>query len=131
FCWLFCSLATRKPFPVRGDPMNTVTSPLRVLVVDDCEDTAESLRVLAAIWGHEVRVARDAPEALRQAEDFRPHVVLLDIGMPGMSGHKVAQALRHTPGLEEAVLIATTGYGSKADRQQAAEAGFDHHLLKP
>jgi two-component system CheB/CheR fusion protein len=111
--------------------MNTVTSPLRVLVVDDSEDTAESLRILASFWGHDVRVACDGLEALHQAEDFRPQVVLLDIGMPRMSGYKVAQALRHAPGLEEVLLIATTGYGSSADRQQTAEAGFDLHLLKP
>jgi CheY-like chemotaxis protein len=111
--------------------MNTVTSRLRVLVVDDSEDTAESLCLLASLWGHEARFARDGPDALRQAEDFRPDVVLLDIGMPGMSGYKVARALRRTPGLEEVLLVATTGYGSRTDRQQAVEAGFDHHLLKP
>ena len=112
-------------------PDNTVVTPLRVLVVDDCQDSVEALRLLIALWGHEVEAARDGPGALEAASSFRPHVVLLDIGLPGSSGYEVARAVRGTPGLEKVLLIATTGYGGEADQQKSAEAGFDLHLVKP
>ena len=112
-------------------PDNTVVTPLRVLVVDDCQDAVETLRLLIALWGYEVEAARDGPGALEAASSFRPHVVLLDIGLPGSSGYEVARAVRGTPGLEKVLLVATTGYGGEADQQKSAEAGFDAHLTKP
>jgi CheY-like chemotaxis protein len=103
----------------------------RVLVVDDVEAAATTLgRVLEAM-GHETRIAHDGPRALAIAKEYRPDVILLDLGMPGMSGFVVARLLRAQTGLEGITLIAVTGHGRDEDRRQALEAGFDHHLLKP
>ena len=87
-------------------------------------------RVLETM-GHETRIAHDGPRALAIAKEYRPDVVLLDLGMPGMSGFVVARLLRAQTGLEGMTLIAVTGHGRDEDRRQALEAGFDHHLLKP
>jgi PAS domain S-box-containing protein len=103
----------------------------RLLVVDDNHDAAESLAMLLQLQGHEVKIANDGQSALEVAESFRPHLVFLDIGMPGMDGYEVARRLRRTPGLEATSLAALTGWGQQADRRRTAEAGFDHHLVKP
>jgi two-component system CheB/CheR fusion protein len=104
----------------------------RVLVVDDNVDAATSLvRILSRLYGQDVRVAHDGPEALRSAEEFLPEVVILDIGMPGMDGYEVARRLRGRPGTSAATIIALTGWGQGADRARSKEAGFDHHLVKP
>jgi CheY-like chemotaxis protein len=106
--------------------------PLRVLVVDDCPDTTDSLALLLRLWGHDARVAHDGPAALEAARASPPDVVLLDVGLgTGMDGYDVARRLRALPNLEEALLICTTGYGMEADRRRSREAGFDHHLTKP
>jgi len=104
---------------------------LRVLVVDDNNDAADSLAALLKISGHTVRIANDGRHAFQLAEDFRPDVAFLDIGLPGMNGYELATALRKTPGLQEIMLIALTGWGAKADLMHAHTAGFDHHLTKP
>jgi PAS domain S-box-containing protein len=104
---------------------------LRVLVVDDNVDTAESLAMLLKLYGHEVWPAHTGPKALEAAQAEQPDVILLDIGLPGMDGYEVARRLREQKGLEGATLIAMTGYGEEADRRRSAEAGFDHHLVKP
>jgi CheY-like chemotaxis protein/two-component sensor histidine kinase len=103
----------------------------RILVVDDNRDGAESIAMLLGMRGHEVRVAYDGAEALRAFDDFSPHVLLLDIGMPGMSGYEVARRLRAAPASEGVLIVAMTGYGQDEDRRRAREAGFDHHLVKP
>jgi PAS domain S-box-containing protein len=103
----------------------------RVLVVDDNADSLESMEVLLQIWGHEVRTAHDGPAALAVAAEYRPDVVLLDIGLPGMSGYEVAQRLREVPGLAGTTLVAVTGYGQESDRRRTRDAGFDRHLVKP
>jgi PAS domain S-box-containing protein len=104
---------------------------LRVLVVDDNVDTAESLEMLLRESGHDARTAHDGPAALAAALDYRPNVVLVDIGLPGLDGYEVAKRLRQQPILPNVVLVAMTGYGQDSDRQLAREAGFDHHLVKP
>ena len=104
---------------------------LRVLVVEDCADTRDSLSVLLQRWGHRVDLAADGPTALRCAADNPPDVVLLDIGLPGMSGWDVAERLREDGGLRRAVVVALTGYGREEDRLHARAVGCDHHLLKP
>jgi CheY-like chemotaxis protein len=119
------------PAPAPAPPEASSLVPRRVLVVDDGHDAAETLAMLLRMHGHEVRVAYDGPQALRYAEATPPQVVLLDIGLPGMSGYEVAQRLRALPGLEGLRLIALTGYGQQQDQQAAAGAGFDHHLIKP
>jgi PAS domain S-box-containing protein len=107
------------------------SAPLRVLVVDDNTDAAESLVALLRLLGHETRVAHDGPQGYRLAQQFEPDLVLLDIGLPGMSGHEVARAIRATPALAHAVLIALTGWGARSDMALSQEAGFDQHLTKP
>jgi CheY-like chemotaxis protein len=105
---------------------------MRVLVVDDIRDSAESLSKLLELVGYEVRVAFDGPEAIKEAKQFLPQVVLLDIGMPGMSGHAVAKALRaEPPPLGTALLVAMTGWGQEQDRARSRDAGFNAHLVKP
>jgi two-component system CheB/CheR fusion protein len=104
---------------------------LRILVVDDSPDAADSLTLLLTLQGHEAHTAYDGPSALRLAGTFLPEVVLLDIGLPRMDGCEVARRLRAEVGLRDALLIAATGFGRPADRRRCHEAGFDHFLLKP
>jgi PAS domain S-box-containing protein len=104
---------------------------LRVLVVDDSVDTAQTLATLLKMSGHDIRTAHTGPTALEVAIDFRPNVVLLDIGLPGLNGYEVAKRLRQQPVLHGIVLVAMTGYGQETDRQRSQEARFDHHLVKP
>jgi CheY-like chemotaxis protein len=104
---------------------------LRVLVVDDCHDTTDTLAILLRLWGHEAAVAHDGPTALAAAQACRPDVILLDIGLPVTDGYEVGRQLRRLPGLDKAPLVAVTGYGHVRDRLRAANAGFDFHLLKP
>ncbi|MEM5438086.1 response regulator [Paraburkholderia diazotrophica] len=103
----------------------------RVMVVDDSVDGAESMSILLEMLGHEVRVLYDGAAAIAAAPEFRPEVVLLDIGLPGIDGYHVARALRAEPASANALLIALTGYGQDSDRQRTHDAGFDHHLVKP
>jgi len=101
-------------------------------VIEDHEDAAESLALLLRLVGHETEVAFDAGEGLEKARQFRPEVVLCDIGLPGgMDGYSVAKALRADPELQSVYLIALTGYGQEEDRRRALAAGFDTHLTKP
>ncbi|QOY96587.1 PAS domain-containing protein [Massilia sp. UMI-21] len=104
---------------------------LKVLVVDDNVDAAETLGLLLAAQGHEVVVEHEPMRALERARSSAPHVCLLDIGLPGMDGRELARRLRAQPETADAVLIAVTGYGQRQDREQAFAAGFQHHLVKP
>ena len=104
---------------------------LRVLVVDDNRDAAETLAMVLHLSGHEVLQAHDGPAALASVARFRPDLVLLDIGMPGMNGYEVAHRLRQMPDTATTVLAALTGWGQREDKQRALAAGFDHHLTKP
>ncbi len=115
------------------NPPSAIRHPqsMRVLVVDDSRDAAESLALLLRAAGHEVSTAYAGPAALEAARAFRPEAVLLDIGLPGMDGYEVARRLRRESGLDRALLVAVTGYGQDEDRRRAHEAGFDHHLVKP
>ena len=103
----------------------------RVLVVDDNIDSAESMALLLELHGHQLHIAHDGPAALAAARHFRPQVVVLDIGLPGMDGYEVARRLRADALTQNAIVIAMTGYGQSEDRQQSLRAGFDHHLVKP
>jgi two-component system CheB/CheR fusion protein len=104
---------------------------MKVLVVDNDRQAAQSVAMLVNLWGHEVRTSYDGDEALREALAWLPDVVLLDIAMPGMDGYEVAARLRNEVTLTGVVLVALTGYGQDEDRQRAEEVGFDHYLLKP
>jgi PAS domain S-box-containing protein len=103
----------------------------RLLVVDDNQDAARSLAMLFKLQGHEVKVAHDGLSALNLVETFLPDVVFLDLGMPGMDGFEVARRLRQKPAHARTVLAALTGWGQREDRQRTADAGFDHHFVKP
>ena len=105
---------------------------LRILVVEDNIDAGDSLSLLLRMHGHEVVVARTGPSALEVAPAFRPHVVLLDIGLPGMDGYQVAQRLREKPDFKNVLLCALSGYTpSDADLDRAQQGGFDHRFVKP
>jgi signal transduction histidine kinase/DNA-binding response OmpR family regulator len=104
---------------------------LRMLVVDDNADAADSLAICLRLTGHEIRVAYDGATALNLATEFVPEVVLLDIGLPEMDGYEIARRIRADERLGRPVLIAVTGYGQETDRARTREAGFDYHLVKP
>ncbi len=109
----------------------TLSRALRVLVVDDSEDTTELLGTLLEMAGHSIQVAHNGPSALEVAASFRPDAIILDIGLPGLDGYQVAQRLREDPTLKNVTLIAVTGYGQEEDLRRSREVGFDHHLVKP
>ncbi|WP_437933312.1 GAF domain-containing protein [Sorangium sp. So ce341] len=104
---------------------------LRILVVDDSVDGAESLALLLRISGHETRAVHTGPDALTATRELGADIVFLDIGLPGMNGYEVARRLRAERDLSGLFLVALTGWGTEDDRRQAREAGFDHHLTKP
>jgi signal transduction histidine kinase len=114
-----------------GDRLPAAAIGRRILVVDDNVDVVETTTMLLSLSGHEVRSAKDGLQALHIATEFRPDVVLLDIGLPLMDGYEVARRLRQAPQTAGALLIALTGYGQTGDRQRGKDAGFDGHMLKP
>ena len=97
----------------------------------DNVDTAQMLAMLLESSGHAVRVVHDGPTALEASLNDPPDVVLLDIGLPGLSGYEVATRMRQQPGLGNVILVAMTGYGQESDLKRSQEAGLDHHLVKP
>lgn len=117
---------TKDAMPTRASIVGS-----RVLVVDDSADTAESMAELLRLDGHQVATTYDGSNAIEAARTFKPEVVLLDIGLPGMDGLEVARRLRKLPATEAALLIAISGYGQAEDRQRSVAAGFDEHLIKP
>ncbi|HET9472143.1 MAG TPA: response regulator, partial [Usitatibacter sp.] len=120
------------PAPSRGAPGAGAASRKRsVLVVDDNDDAASSMAMLLRLMGHEVSIEHDGESALARVASERPDIILLDIGLPGMSGYEVAERLRKAPAGRAAKLYALTGYGQDEDRRRSAESGFDGHLVKP
>ena len=121
--------------PATGGPSRpTETKPLsqrRILVVDDNVDAAMTVVALLKKWGHEVQVTFNGTSALEAVRNFRPEIILLDIGLPGMSGYDVARHLRAEPTAKNLFIAALTGYGQEDDRRRSKEAGFDCHLTKP
>ncbi len=124
-------LAVASSHPSTDNSPLPAPSPRRVLIVDDLEVQAKSLAMLLELDGFEVRVAFDGERALSIAAESLPDFVLLDLGLPGISGHEVARRIRQMTGAEKIVLIAQTGWGRDEDRQQSRAAGFDFHLTKP
>jgi len=102
-----------------------------ILIVDDNRESARMLAMLLELDGHETRVSHDGHDALLQARSYRPRVVLLDIGLPGLNGYEVAERLRKDESCRDSRIIAITGYGREQDRRRSKEAGIDAHLLKP
>ena len=128
-------VAPPKPEPTSAVPVAAPAAPLatarRILVVDDNIDAAETLKMMLEASSHAVAMAHEGLSALETARTWRPDVVFLDIGLPGLSGYEVARQIRLIDMLKSVVLVALTGYGQASDRQLALEAGFDHHLIKP
>ena len=108
----------------------TAAAQHRILVVEDNEDARELMRALIEKMGHDVRTAMDGASAIELAREFRPALVLLDIGLPQMDGYSLARKLREEHG-PDLVLAALTGYGQERDRRLSHEAGINHHLVKP
>jgi CheY-like chemotaxis protein len=104
---------------------------LRILIVEDHADGADSLAMLLGLYGYDVVIARDGPNAVERARDYRPDVVLLDLGLPKMSGYDVARQMAGLHPERRPFLVAVTGYGRDEDRRRSAEAGIDLHLVKP
>jgi len=123
--------ATRGPDASVVYDAATPQAGLRILIADDLPDAADSLALLLQAMGHAVDVAYDGEHALRRAEDLRPDVVLLDLGMPRLTGYEVCRRIRAAPWGAGTVLIAQSGWGQAQDRARTREAGFDHHVVKP
>jgi CheY-like chemotaxis protein len=104
---------------------------LRILIIDDNADAADSLELLLGRDGHQVRTSQDGRQALQISRAFRPQIVLLDIGLPGMDGIETARELRRVPGLERATIVALTGHAGDDVRREAVEAGIDRFWVKP
>jgi two-component system CheB/CheR fusion protein len=117
--------------PNGNGPLAKTLRRLRLLVVEDHVDIAESMAMLLTLNGHQVRVVGDGPAALRAAGDEEPDIVLLDLGLPGMTGYEVAERLIARNPRKRPFLIAMTGFGSEDDRRHCWEAGIDLHMLKP
>ncbi len=114
-----------------GPALAQPATPMRLMIVDDNVDAAESLAALLASEGHQVRVLEDAAGTLRAAAEQPPQAFILDIGLPDMDGYQLVRALRSRPETRDAVFIALTGYGQAHDKVLAKAAGFDHHFVKP
>jgi CheY-like chemotaxis protein len=112
-------------------PLSPTARPLCVLVVDAYQDATDSLALLVRLWGYQAFVAYDGPSALDQALSYSPDVVLLEPRLPGLDGFEVARRLRQLPGMDQALLVAVTGYGREADVQCCWDAGIDFHFIKP
>ena len=133
------TFTVRLPRAVRGDVAVPAAQPeadiaagaKRVLIVDDNLDAAETLAMMLDLLGQQTRQEHDGRSALRAAEEYRPDVVFLDIGLPGLSGHEVASRIRRDLGMGHVYLIALSGYGTEEDRRKSFYAGFDSHLVKP
>jgi PAS domain S-box-containing protein len=123
-------LARGAPVGLADERAAALPRQVRVVVADDNRDAADSLQRILSLFGHEVRVAYDGLAAIRLAEEFKPRVAVLDIGMPGTNGYEVARALRERR-MSPITLVALTGWGQESDRRRAMEAGFDYHLTKP
>jgi PAS domain S-box-containing protein len=103
----------------------------RILVVDDCRDGAMTLAMTLTLLGNDVLTAHDGMQAIKKAEEFRPQVILMDLGMPGLNGYDAIQAIRQRPWGQSTRIIALTGWGQESDRIRSRDAGFDGHLVKP
>jgi CheY-like chemotaxis protein len=124
--------ATSQPHTAAEAPTSSpMLATCRVLVVDDLRDSADSLAKVLEAMGHQVRVAYDGRQAVMVAEQFRPDVALIDLGMPDVDGYEVCRRIRAQAWGAKILLIAQTGWGQEFDRRRTQAAGFDQHLVKP
>ena len=130
----------RLPRAVRGDSATVAAAApaaapssgaKRILIVDDNLDAAETLAMMLELLGQQTRQAHAGHDALEAALDYKPDLVFMDIGLPGMSGHEVASRMRGELGMSEAYIVALSGYGTEEDRRKSLRAGFDTHMVKP
>ena len=117
--------------PSVGEQSKVLAANLRIEVVDDNQDSANSLGMMLRIMGNDIQIASDGEQAVSLAEDFQPDVVLLDIGLPKLNGYEAAKQIRQQPWGKKIALIALTGWGQEEDKRQAYASGFDMHLVKP
>jgi signal transduction histidine kinase len=117
--------------PKRTEGAHRSNGKLRVLVADDNRDAAEMLAMLLRMTGHEVHTVHDGDQAVAAANALQPKVILLDIGMPKLDGYSACRQIRSEPWGKTPIMVALTGWGQEEDRRHSAEAGFDHHLVKP
>ena len=117
--------------PSGEDEPAAPNSSLRILIVDDNRDGADSLVMLLRLMGNDTRTAYDGQQGVDVAGEFRPDVILLDIGLPKLNGYEACRRIREQPWAKSVVLIAVTGWGQEDDRRRSHEAGFDHHMVKP
>jgi PAS domain S-box-containing protein len=123
-----------EPTPKADTAVESALSPIpgkKILVVDDNREAALTLSILVKMLGHEVQTANDGLQAVQVAEEFRPELMLMDIGMPKMNGYEAARFIREQPWGENIILVALTGWGQEGDKQKSKQAGFDDHLVKP
>ena len=120
-----------RPLATPPLPEEASNAVLRVLVVDDNVDSARLMTMMLGAMNYQTRAEFSGSEGLDAARQFRPHVILLDIGMPGMDGYELARRVRSDPELRDVHLVAITGYGQEVDRERSREVGIDHHLVKP
>jgi CheY-like chemotaxis protein/two-component sensor histidine kinase len=123
--------ASGASFPTKEDEPTIPKSSLRILIVDDNWDGADTLGMMLRLMGNDIRTAYDGEEAITAAEEFRPDVVLLDIGLPKLNGYEACRQIREQPWSKGMVLIAVTGWGQEEARRRSHEAGFDKHMVKP
>ncbi len=123
--------ASRASIPKKEDGSAVATSSLRILIVDDNPDGVDTLGVVLRLMGNEICTAYDGEEAVAAAGEFRPDVILLDIGLPKLNGYEACRRIRQQPWGKSMILIAVTGWGQEDDRRRSHEAGFDKHLVKP
>jgi CheY-like chemotaxis protein len=123
----------QEPAALTSPPMHPQPSGkhFRILVVEDNKDAADCLQLLLRMLGHDVRVAHTGPAGVEAGREWRPDVVLCDIGLPGLDGYGVARELRRNPSTARTRLLALTGYGQDEDKHRSRAAGFDFHLVKP
>lgn len=121
----------QKPLPGNDKPRASALSGRRILVVDDNKDSADSMGMLLRLKGNDVRTAYDGLMAVDEAETFQPELVLLDIGLPKLSGYEVARRIRQQPLGRDVILVAVTGWGQAEDIRRSLEAGFTFHVVKP
>ena len=124
---------SRSPRSLGSEPVCMHTNPksIRVLIVEDDPDTADAIRTVLAHWGHEVWIARDGATGIDLAARFRPDVAMIDLSLPDIDGFEIARQIRNHPGRAAPVLVAATGFDTRAVRLAAGEVGFDHFLTKP
>jgi signal transduction histidine kinase len=128
---LMQQVSKSKPAVITDQSINGTTAGRRILIVDDHEDSLSSLATMLSILGNNVRTARDGVTALQTAEDFRPEIVFLDIGMPRLNGYDACREIRKRNWANQTVIVALTGWGQDEDKERSTEAGFNHHLVKP